>query len=126
MEEPGLIVKSKRWSLTMENIEEKGKSKSIHGINMRILRAGKKKREILVIYCMELNLADYAALALILAWDACHGGIGPPVYLTVVHEYLTAEIDIVPTVGNSSLDSLHYSIKFPPLQIMEIKDIKLV
>jgi hypothetical protein len=36
----GLIVKSKRWSLIMENIEEKGKSKSIHGINMRILRAG--------------------------------------------------------------------------------------
>ncbi|WJX88456.1 hypothetical protein P8452_70544 [Trifolium repens] len=32
----GLFVKSKRWSLTMENIVEKGKSKSIHGINMRI------------------------------------------------------------------------------------------
>ncbi|WJX21037.1 hypothetical protein P8452_10513 [Trifolium repens] len=28
----------------------------------------------LVIYCMELNLADYAALALILACDACYVG----------------------------------------------------
>jgi hypothetical protein len=33
----------------MKNIEEKGKSKSIHGINMRILRSGNDRHEMVLL-----------------------------------------------------------------------------